>query len=859
MSAQMSSEIDRAITTIEEQHAMTRQHTGTQIASVMQRLEISHDRYRIEQSQNQESQRRYDQFLESLWFSDMNLRANDVPASYPGTFQWIFDTTTKRPWSSFTQWLKGSDCMYWVQGKAGSGKTTLMKFIANDPRTRDLLVQSSSNNKTLIATFYFWLSGSNLQRSLKGLLFSLSRQIMLENRSFFDSILTEMTVLTKRSIHDWSGKELQRLLMRSIDFFPGPICIFLDGLDEFDRGDDIDNLLDLIETLSSLGKVKLCVSSRPENHIVKRMSKYSRIRLQDLTAEDIRICIRNSLHQARTRCSPTVVDDKRIDNIVRVMTAKAEGVFLWVHYALSSLIRGMRNQDDFGELLDRIEQLPSGVHQLYSQMWNRNEDQQRYHNEAATYFSYGEFYPLSVFELLVAMDDTLQGDYLEDFKPHVATRLARKCQRLSNRIHTVCAGLLEVVPGDDSHRGIEGSNVNPVIRDADYLATDPITNEESSPVTLEFYYKSRIQFMHRTARDFLLETKEGHVISGESVDSLQIRFRNVIRARLTALLQGFGKFNARWVRGIFRAIGEFETEYETELLITTKRVLEHLSIPDDPSRYIGYRSFWSFLGDFECTAARYGCIQYIRNFILHENRLVSPYYRGQLLLHTSDTRSDSLRRQIAEVFRLFLPLICISSGEGILFFHCEGGRRVYQEAFALHYPLIADPFIAEGHTVVAQMTLKKLCNLTMNELKDLGAFGPQWSRAVLGELGVTKVAFSFDTPTLDGFCPSSEDSIYLGEALDNILLWDETSPHSLDSLTKVFEARRAEVHERSRLQNFRAWSYDNGWRVGDSRLKDHTLDPAEEVDESNWMEKGHFKKPNKDLDSQPANLEDMED
>ncbi|KAL8855295.1 MAG: hypothetical protein Q9178_008059 [Gyalolechia marmorata] len=830
----MRSEIDRAITTNEEQHAMTRQHAETHITSVMQSLRISQNRYWSVQAQDQQSQRRFDQFLESLWFSDMNLRTNDVSASYPGTFQWMFDTTTKKPWSSFTEWLKGNDHMYWVQGKAGSGKTTLMKFIANDPRTRDLLGQSSSHDKTLIATFYFWLSGSKLQRSLKGLLCSLSRQIMLENRVLFDSVCVEKTAPTKRSIHDWSDKELQHLLMRLIDFSTGPICIFVDGLDEFDHGEDVDNLLDLLETLASLGKVKICVSSRPENYIIKRMSKYSRIRLQDLTEDDIRICIRDSLHHARIRCSPTTVDNERIGEIVSVMTVKAEGVFLWVFYALSSLIRGMRNEDSFRELLDRIEQLPSGVYQLYSQMWYRNEDQQHYRDEAAIYFSYGNFYPLSVFQLLVAMDSSLQGDYIEKLKPHTATELERQCQRLFDRIHTVCAGLLEVVTEEDSSRSVEGSRVNSAVRDEDPMATDPITDDGSCPVILKFYCKSRIQFLHRTARDFILETKEGQVISGKSVDSLQTRFRNVVRAQLAIAIQKLDELRGSCIPYIFCAVGELQTDHETELLITTKRVIEHLSMPVSVGADI------------------------LTNHVL-EGWVHNPAMAFMSLVMASDGWDVSLTSQIAEVFQLFLPKIYTSSGECILFFHCEDGRRVYEAAFEASFGCVS------RHSVIAQMTLKKLCIITMNKLKDLGAFGPQWSPPVLEKLGVTKIGLSFDTSNdieglpREAFRPSSEDSIYLGEALDDILLWDETSPSSLDSLTKVFEARRAEVHERSRLRSLRNWSSDNGWYVYKKYLVEHRLDPAEEVDESNWMEKGYFKKPNEDLGSPPSNLENMEE
>ena len=51
-------------------------------------------------------------------------------------------------------------------------------------------------------------------------------------------------------------------------------CLFIDGLDEFnefDRVNDVDNLLGLIEEFSTNNKIKTCVSSRPEDYLVKQL------------------------------------------------------------------------------------------------------------------------------------------------------------------------------------------------------------------------------------------------------------------------------------------------------------------------------------------------------------------------------------------------------------------------------------------------------------------------------------------------------------------------------------------------------------------------------------------------------------
>ncbi|KAL8937887.1 MAG: hypothetical protein Q9216_004193 [Gyalolechia sp. 2 TL-2023] len=852
----------------------------------MQHLEDSQNRNRIEQHEHQQLRRQYDQFVESLHFSEMNLRMNEVSPSHPNTFQWMFDDSVRRSWSRFTDWLIGSDCIYWIQGKPGSGKTTLMKFLANDPRTENLLKQWSPEKRTLVVTFYFWLSGNKLQRSLKGLLCSLCYQILLDERSLFSSICGEETLLIKRSVHDWSEKELHHLLVQLIDLFDGSLCMFIDGLDEFDQNEDVNELFVLVERLSKLVNVKICVSSRPENHIFKQMSKHAQARLQDLTKSDIQLFIHDSLNDAWTKYSPTLVDEKRLDQIVRVMTEKADGVFLWVHYALSSLRKGMSNEDDFEDLLDRIEQLPSGMYQLYTQMWNRlNEDQQRYRDEATMYFSYESFFPLSVLELLIALDESLQNRYLDGLEPQIEAGLAERCKRLTTRILTRCAGMLEVVPDEDSDSDLKAASGSRRSYNPD------------SVDTLDFHHKSKIKFLHRTARDFLLETKDGHVISGDPVDSLERRFRNVVRARTANLIQGLTELNRHWIRKILKDIADFGTDDEIELLSTIRRACEFLSIPGRPSRHVGFRKFWDFSSDFECAAAEAGCMEYIRDFVQNGKLYVSPYYRGLLLIRAVRLLRNSYRRHCS----LFLTLISwlISNGADVLTNHIVGfmvtnpasqilepiavlrfetdPKRVKQaaEAFQSLLPLIHDssrnciqklrreygwrwggervdrPY--GGGAVWAQMTIAKLSSLAVPFYQDHMVFDPQWSCCTFDEQHVTKVIRISGIPGIvTSSLPSNEDSIYLGEALDDVLFWDETSSLSLDAVQQVFEERLAEVRNRSARKDIGVWVLETGWWVGTDRLTKRTLDPSEDVDESNWTERGHFKKSDKVLDSQSA-------
>ncbi|KAL9624250.1 MAG: hypothetical protein Q9160_001497 [Pyrenula sp. 1 TL-2023] len=222
-------------------------------------------------------------------------------------------------------------------------------------------------------------------------------------------------------------------------------CLFVDGIDEFDRNDDVQDVLDLVASLSENPNVKLCVSSRPEDYLERQLSEYSKLRLQDLTAKDMKAYVSESLNHALRKYKPSRVEVQDLEDIVREMIRKAEGVFLWVHYAFKSLLTGMRNEDDARVLLERLEELPNGMEQLYHQMWSRlNSDEERYREEASVYFSFSDYFPLPLFELLVAVNEDIRLSYLSKLKPRAIQVVLKECEVLKTRVSTRCAGLLEV-------------------------------------------------------------------------------------------------------------------------------------------------------------------------------------------------------------------------------------------------------------------------------------------------------------------------------------------------------------------------------------------------------------------------------
>lgn len=139
-------------------------------------------------------------FLESLIFPDIHLRQNTIKDAAPDTFDWILDETNDNSGSNFREWLTEDSSTYWISGKAGSGKSTLMAYLVEQNRTRRALETWAENRTLYILSFFFWRPGSELQRSILGLLRSLLYQICNARSDLIGIIMDHMSLKTKSTL-----------------------------------------------------------------------------------------------------------------------------------------------------------------------------------------------------------------------------------------------------------------------------------------------------------------------------------------------------------------------------------------------------------------------------------------------------------------------------------------------------------------------------------------------------------------------------------------------------------------------------------------------------------------------------------
>lgn len=208
-----------------------------------------------------------ERILKSLDYPDIHAREGRLKDADPGTFRWIF----RKP-VPFAGWLRAGKGVFLVCGKAGSGKSTLMRYIAERRRTRQLLERWAGSDNLVIASFFFWNSGSMLQKSQRGLLQSLLFQLLKQCPQMIPYATPDRWAADRASLSlpkPWTSTELLAAIRRTVQqqSVPARFCFFIDGLDEFE-GSPVD-LIQSLESLQQSAFVKLCVSSRPRTAFVE--------------------------------------------------------------------------------------------------------------------------------------------------------------------------------------------------------------------------------------------------------------------------------------------------------------------------------------------------------------------------------------------------------------------------------------------------------------------------------------------------------------------------------------------------------------------------------------------------------------
>lgn len=319
--------------------------------------------------------------LKRLRYSDIDSRKRNIQTAHTKTFEWIFsevqgDGENHSDAHRFALWLREGKKPFWIQGKAGSGKSTLMKFIVGHSETKKYLQDWAGEKELVIASYYFWNLGTRLEKSQEGLLRSILFDIFRKCPELVLPVREKVDFLDdlEGTEESWSFDELLTIYKAILEknIRSRKFCFFVDGLDEFqDASHSNRDLLRTLRDLTTSNDIKLCVSSRPWSEFDDEFGdgKSWSFKLQDLTENDIRQVVEDQFN-AHPQFKTLWKSEPEYYDLIEQVVSKSQGVFLWVHLVLRSLLDGLTYNDSVKILQERLEAFPEDLDQFFKHMVN---------------------------------------------------------------------------------------------------------------------------------------------------------------------------------------------------------------------------------------------------------------------------------------------------------------------------------------------------------------------------------------------------------------------------------------------------------------------------------------------------------
>ncbi|KAI1859970.1 uncharacterized protein JN550_011781 [Neoarthrinium moseri] len=352
-----------------------------------------------------------DVLLRSLKAPARDSRMNEIEPHFRNTFDWIFD----KPESGFVHWLEVGEGAFWINGSPGSGKSTLMKYIFNDHRTRELLHDFRNPGDEVFAGFFFHHRGSPEQKSFDGLLRSILSQVLeqIPKVSQILGCLIKQDDSGELVFPDWSTLMLEEAfnMILNQQRFRLRILLFMDALDEYHgRPEFIGNFVESLVNRdnTSLTHLKLCFSSRPWTAFTTRFTDYVSLTIQDFTKGDIR---RYCLGAMDAKLSIDI--SIRMEDLISHVVNRSKGVFLWVKLVASDLASAANSGCSEEDLERLLQSLPDELSDYYAEIVRRTPITSRWTLYAMLEITARSIYPLSGPELIGAVECSRCSTYAE--------------------------------------------------------------------------------------------------------------------------------------------------------------------------------------------------------------------------------------------------------------------------------------------------------------------------------------------------------------------------------------------------------------------------------------------------------------
>ena len=297
--------------------------------------------------------------LNSLRFD--NTRYKKISEQHEGSLEWLWTHPDYVEWSS----AESSDLLL-IEGKPGSGKSTLMKYF------QQRLSEREPHKGQVVASFYYSYREGEQQTNHSNMLRSVLYDVLEKKEEFFYHFQPYYREATQGVEHpEWRYKSLQAILLSVAKNHPlsERLYLIVDAMDESDDSERADVIKLLRKLCAARGAciVKVFVASRPIAGLSGHPTKDQRmIRLQDVNYSDILKFTASFLGSPALNLPPNIAD-----LATKYITENAQGVFVWVHLVKKELLEYAADGYTKNQIFDFLKSLPTELEGVYKRILMR--------------------------------------------------------------------------------------------------------------------------------------------------------------------------------------------------------------------------------------------------------------------------------------------------------------------------------------------------------------------------------------------------------------------------------------------------------------------------------------------------------
>uniref|UniRef100_A0A093VPM2 Putative ankyrin repeat protein n=1 Tax=Talaromyces marneffei PM1 TaxID=1077442 RepID=A0A093VPM2_TALMA len=285
-------------------------------------------------------------------FNDYDTRKQDISKVSKETCDWLLETPEFEQWRDRSN-LTESNGVFWLKGKPGSGKSTMMRHISH---------QLQKSHDSVLLEHFFNARGSGLEKTFLGLLRSLVFQLLNEIPEFCPTFIL---IYRKKNLNlgqwEWRQSELCNFLQSKLKSYERELTILVDALDEC----SFDEITSVVSFLEDLGldavqaktNLRICLSSRPYPNV--SMKKNLELTLDGNAKHD------NDIKKyVETKLNTKIPNIRKIE---KGILQKANGVFLWVVLVVE-MINTAVDRGRVEEIQKTLDDIPSDLDDFFERV-----------------------------------------------------------------------------------------------------------------------------------------------------------------------------------------------------------------------------------------------------------------------------------------------------------------------------------------------------------------------------------------------------------------------------------------------------------------------------------------------------------